>query len=311
MPMKKLCLGIIIATAVVLLAAPKDLPFSGRWDLTVTAPDGTYPSWMEVSGDPGSPSVRVVGRSGSVHPVNDLKLSAAGLSFSTTEYYKGETKCVWSFHQSGRHVTGTQTRIDGSVGKITGVPAPALDRPAPAMWSDPEPIFNGKDLTGWKPDDPSVNHWSVENGDLVNVDHGANLQTTRKFQDFKLHIEYNCPDKGNSGVYLRGRYEVQIEYEPVDENDKYHGMGSIYGFLPPGTDVPKQPGQWESYDVTLVGRNVTVVRNKVLIIDNKEIPGITGGALDSHEGEPGPFYIQGDHTGGLRFRNITVAVPKP
>ncbi len=309
--MKKLCLGILIAGAAILLAAQKDLPFQGRWDLTVTAPDGTYPSWMEISGDAGGPSVRVVGRGGSAHPVDDLKLSAAGLSFSTKEYYKGETKFVWNFHQAGHRVTGTQTRVDGTIGKITGLLAPALHREPPAAWSDPEPLFNGKDLAGWKPDNPSVNHWRVENGDLVNVEHGANLQTIRSFEDFKLHIEYNCPDGGNSGVYLRGRDEVQIEYEAVDANDRLHGMGSIYGFLPPATDVPKQPGQWESFDVTLVGRTVTVVRDKVLVIDNQEIPGITGGALDSHEGEPGPFYIQGDHTGGLRFRNITVSLPKP
>ena len=67
---------------------------------------------------------------------------------------------------------------------------------------------------------------------------GANIRTTRKFGDFKLHIEYNCPGDGNSGVYLRGRYEVQVEYEKAGENDKFHGMGSIYGFLAPAIDIP-------------------------------------------------------------------------
>jgi hypothetical protein len=87
-------------------------------------------------------------------------------------------------------------------------------------------------------------------------------------------------------------------------------MGSIYGFVAPSTEVPPRPGQWESYDVTLVGRTVTVVRDGVMIIDNQEIPGITGGAIDSREGEPGPLYIQGDHTGGMKYRNIMIAVPK-
>jgi hypothetical protein len=60
--------------------------------------------------------------------------------------------------------------------------------------------------------------------------------------------------------------------------------------------------------VTLVGRTVTVVRDGKTTIDRKEIPGITGGAIDSHEGEPGPLYIQGDHTGGMKYRNITISV---
>jgi hypothetical protein len=124
-----------------------------------------------------------------------------------------------------------------------------------------------------------------------------------------LHIEYNCPFKGNSGIYLRGRYEVQVEYEPVDENDKFHGIGAVYGMIAPAVDLPRKPGEWETFDITLVGRHVTVVRNGVKTIDNQEIPGITGGALDSNEGEPGPFYLQGDHTGGMMYRNITVSAP--
>jgi hypothetical protein len=150
----------------------------------------------------------------------------------------------------------------------------------------------------------------AKDGVLLNESKGANLRSTKKFDDLKLHIEFNCPEDGNSGVYLRGRYEVQVEYEPAGTEDKSHSMGAIYGFVPLTADSPRRPGQWESFDVTLVGRKVTVVRNGVTVIDNQEIAGITGGALDSHEGEPGPFYIQGDHTGGMKYRNITVSVPK-
>jgi hypothetical protein len=144
----------------------------------------------------------------------------------------------------------------------------------------------------------------------LNETKGANLRTTRKFDDFKLHIEFNCPENGNSGVYLRGRYEIQVEYEPVGTENKYHMMGSIYGFLAPAVDSPRTPGQWETFDVALVGRYVTIARNGVTTIANQEIPGITGGALDSNEPQPGPFYIQGDHTGGMKYRNITVSLPK-
>ena len=102
---------------------------------------------------------------------------------------------------------------------------------------------------------PRRNHWRPKTASFRISRAGANIRTTRKFDDFKLHIEYNCPRGGNSGVYLRGRYEVQVEYEPAGKNDAFHAMGSIYGFIPPGAEVTPRPGQWEGYDVTLVGRN--------------------------------------------------------
>jgi len=285
-------------------------PFAGRWDLTVTTPKDTYPSWMEFTQTGGQPQVRVVGRVASVHPATDVKLDGADLSFTTSEWFDGEIKVSWEFHAADGKLTGTQKRADGVEGQIAGVPAPALKRKAPAAWSKPESLFDGKDLNGWEPDDPSNNHWVAQGGELVNQAAGANVRTTRKFGDFKLHIEYNCPDDGNSGVYLRGRYEVQVEYEKVGENDKFHAMGSIYGFLAPALDLAKRPGEWETYDVTLVGRTVTVLRDGQTTIDRQEIPGITGGAIDSHEGDPGPLYIQGDHTGGMKYRNITISVPQ-
>jgi hypothetical protein len=185
-----------------------------------------------------------------------------------------------------------------------------LNRAEPASWGTPRALFDAKDLNGWEPiGNVSQNHWTVQDGDLVNLQHGANLKSTQKFDDFKLHFEVNCPENGNSGFFLRGRYEVQIEYEPVHENPPNRAIGSIYGRIAPAVQLPRKPAQWESFDVTMVGRTVTVVRDGVTTIDHQKIEGITGGALDADEGEPGPFYIQGDHTGGLKFRNITVALP--
>jgi len=114
----------------------------------------------------------------------------------------------------------------------------------------------------------------------------------------------------NDGCKRHIRGGVQIEYEPLSENPPERRIGSIYGRIAPKPELPRTPGQWETFDVTLTGRTVTVVRNGINIIDRQEIEGITGGALDANEGEPGPFYIQGDHTGGLKFRNITVSVPR-
>jgi hypothetical protein len=284
--------------------------FAGRWDLTITTPSATYPSWLELTEKDGHTEARVVGRTGSVHPASEVKIDGAHLSLTAAEQFDKHTKITWELTEQGGKLTGVQKRPDAPDGQITAARASELKRSAPSAWSKPEPLFNGKDLTGWEADNPSEDHWHARGGELVNDKGGANIRTTRKFDDFKLHIEYNCPQGGNSGVYLRGRYEVQVEYEPADKNDKYHGMGAIYGFIAPSAVVPPKPGQWESYDVTLVGRNVTVVRDGVTVVDNQNIPGITGGALDSHESEPGPIYLQGDHTGGLKYRNITISLPQ-
>jgi hypothetical protein len=293
----------------VFVAQPAAQPAAGRWDLTITTAKDHYPSWLEVTEANGQPQVRVQGRVSSVHPVKNLKANGGHLTFTSSEWFGKPTEVSWDVTVAGGQLTGMQKRADGVEGKIAGVPAPPLDRKAPASWTKPEPLFNGKDLSGWTPDDPKVNFWKAIGGDLVNEKAGANLWTTRKFQDFKLHLEYNCPNLGNSGVYLRGRYEVQVEYEAPGTDDEFHSMGAIYGFLKPAMVLPRQPGQWESLDATLVGRRVTIVRNGKPIIDNQEIPGITGGAVDSREAEPGPLYIQGDHTGGMKYRNITISLP--
>ena len=284
-------------------------PFLGRWNITITSGNMTYPGWLEVTEAAGKVEARVQPRTGSVHPATNVKLAGSQLSLTVSEADKDRPAVTWTLSEKGGALSGMQMR-GSEHGDVKGVRAPALDRKPPAAWTAPEALFNGKDLTGWDPDNPSTNQWAARDGAMVNQAKGANIRTARTFDDFKLHIEFNCPEGGNSGIYLRGRYEVQVEYEPVGTNDKFHSLGSVYGFLAPSKELPKKPGQWESLDITLVGRRVTIVRNGVTVIENQEIPGTTGGARDSREGEPGPLYIQGDHTGGMKYRNITIAVPR-
>ena len=164
----------------------------------------------------------------------------------------------------------------------------------------------------------------------MNDARGSNLRTTRTFDDFKLHAEFVCPAEENSGIYLRGRYEAQVAPPPNPAppaaagtkqgpgsgfgagggyRNPFPGVGCIYGMLGPSTPPPFRP-EWQTYDITLVGRWVTVIFNGVTTVDNQEIAGVTGGALDSNEAERGPIYLQGDHHGGIRYRNITISVPK-
>jgi hypothetical protein len=170
-------------------------------------------------------------------------------------------------------------------------------------WGTPIKLFNGQNLEGWKTVG-AENQWVADNGILKSPKSGANIHTTQTFKDFKLHVEFRYPKGSNSGVYLRGRYEVQVMDSKGQQPSK-GDFGAVYGFILPNEMAAKDAGEWQAYDITLIGRLVTVVANGKTIICNQEIPGITGGALDSNEGEPGPIFIQGDH-GPVEYRNIVL-----
>jgi hypothetical protein len=152
------------------------------------------------------------------------------------------------------------------------------------------------------------NKWSAVAGVLQNADSGANLVTVQKFDDFKLHLEVRVPKESNSGVYLRGRYELQVDDAAGLEPSSHH-LGGLYGFIAPSESVAKPAGEWQSMDVTLVGRMLTYDLNGTNVICNREIPGITGGAIDSVEADPGPILLQGDH-GAVDYRNIVITPAK-
>ncbi|MGH2648178.1 MAG: 3-keto-disaccharide hydrolase, partial [Ginsengibacter sp.] len=171
-----------------------------------------------------------------------------------------------------------------------------------------------KNLQGWHA--TGNNQWIVDSGFLRSPQQeikrsqqkGANLETDKTFNDFKLHVEFRYPQGSNSGIYLRGRYEVQIEDLGGEEPVK-NEWGSIYGFIAPSERVAKGPDVWQYFDITLIGRMVTVVANGITIVCNQEIPGITGGAIDSNEAEPGPILIQGDHD-PIDIRNVILTPAK-
>jgi Domain of Unknown Function (DUF1080) len=315
----------ILATALASTVAAQDTKaFLGRWDMTVTPATGKpYPQWMELTDNGGKIEGRVQPRGGAWHPIAGAHMQSGKLivDFGQAGPGSGASPAIsWELKSpSAGKLTGTEKRGDDADGiMLAGVKAPALDRPMPKEWTKPRPLFDGKDLAGWEPiGNVDNNKWVARNGELVNdnpevpgqTTHGAaNIMTTEKFQDFKLHIEVNCPEGGNSGIYLRGRYELQVGTEGGKLPS--HEMGAIYSWYPPPAGSENGLGRWTTYDVILVGRHVTVLRDGKMYHDNVEIPGPTGGALDSNEAEPGPFYLQGDHHGVIAYRNITISVPK-
>jgi 3-keto-disaccharide hydrolase len=284
--------------------------FLGRWDLTLKAPDREYASWLEIREEKHEVKAQMVGRWGNARPLRKVEIKNGSLEFvSPKEEEDRQDDMAFKGKLVGTTLSGSTTGPDGKAWLWIGKRAPSLKRTAVPQWLEPVRLFNGMDLAGWTFDNPRrASSWKVENGTLVNAGAGSNLVTSEKFEDFKLHIEFNCPAKANSGVYLRGRYEVQVEDDSLHEPPSHH-MGAVYGFLAPSPEIPRKPGEWQSFDITLVGRVITVFQNGKMIIDNREIPGITGGALDSREELPGPFYLQGDH-GGIAYRNIVVIPAK-
>ena len=280
-------------------------PIEGRWDLTVNIDGRMAPSWLEVrhTGINGYIG-RFVWEGGSARPISKVEFKNGKISFHIPAQWERTDKELYldGVLADGK-LSGTIINTNGKSYQFTGEPMPKLWREKAPQWGKPIKLFNGKDLTGWQALG-RTNQWIVENGVLKSPKSGANIRTENTFNDFKLHIEFKYPKGSNSGVYLRGRYEVQIEDNKGMEPMSLY-LGGIYGFIDPWLNVAKDADEWQSYDVELVGRMVTVIANGITVIYKQEIPGVTGGALDSKEGEPGPIMMQGDH-GPIEFRNIVL-----
>ena len=258
--------------------------------------------------------MKYVGRVGSARTIREFELKDGTLEFTRDEWFGANEKVRHVFHLSATGVTGEITRANGQKLTVTGRPSPKLNRAPVKTWSEPRALFNGRDLSGWREvtgGKPPRAEWQIEGGELITVKGTADLATEELFEDFRLRLEFNCPPNGNSGVYLRGRYEVQIE----DDSPKAplaNQTGGVYGWVGPEAAVPRIPGEWQTLEITLVGRRATVVLNGKTLYEQREIPAITGAALDGDEENPGPILLQSSHSktgGAIRFRNITVATP--
>jgi len=283
-------------------------PLEGRWDLTLYNAGNASPAWLEVRHSGTRTLVgQFVGSGGSARPISKINFTEGKLSFSIPpQWDTASGDMVFEATYQGDSLTGTIIAPDGKKFTLTGVRAPSLRKSSEPVWGKQIRLFNGIDLKGWHTAGP--NQWKVINGIMSSPASGSNIMTDRTFTDFKLHIEFRFPKGSNSGVYLRGRYEVQIIDSKGMEPSSVL-LGAIYGFLPPIEMMAKNAGEWQSYDITLIGRLVTLVVNGKTVICRQEIPGITGGAIDSMEGEPGPIMIQGDH-GPIDFRNILITPAK-
>ncbi len=289
----------------------------GRWDLTITIDDeqlenlglfrhglmstAGFPGWLEVTKSGFSTLVgRYVGYEGSARPIAEVHYDPQEQKYHFTipPQWMDIEDLYFEFTVNDGKLSGHQM-LKGNKLKWTGVRAPSLTREEPPIWGNPKNLID-KNMSSWII--PDNNQFRIEDGVLVNKGVGGNLITKEKFDDFKLSVEFRYPEGSNSGIYLRGRYELQI-VDSMSVSDI--SIGGIYGFIEPAFYAGAKAGEWQSFEITLVGRHFTLVHNGLEVISNRPIPGITGGSLNSNEGEPGPLMIQGDH-GAVEFRKFVI-----
>ncbi len=275
--------------------------FEGSWDMTINHNGNDAPSWLEIKPWGFTKVGRFLHIGGYPRPLSVINIKDDYFDFTVPwESEKRLLKVEGKIN--GDTLEGTIYYPDGNSYKWSAVRAPELPYVKNPVWGTPIVLFNGENLEGWYA--KGNNQWVAESGILKSPKAGSNLISDMEFMDFKLHIEFRYPEHGNSGVYLRGRYEVQID-DSKGKKVNYDVLGSIFGFLEPNEVVASNPGEWQTYDIILVGRRVTVEANGIVIINDQRIPAITGGAMNSNEAEPGPFVLQGDHH-PVEFRNIIV-----
>lgn len=283
-------------------------PFDGRWDITIEG-DTSRAWWLELhdAGTPQANGTFVSDYFGDRNKIDEISVNGKELTFGFRHKEDGrEIHNVYKAHIEGHKLVGT-TQKDGADKPIewTGVRAPVIKDKDDGSWREGDPVvlFDHKDTAGWKSLTPNKPFgWTVEGGALKSTGGASNLVSEQSFWNFKLHVEFRLAAHSNSGIGLRGRYEVQVldDYgKPVST----HGNGALYSRILPSENASKPAGEWQTYDIRLVGRQVTITLNGKTIIDKGEIEGLTAIAANSQEGKPGPLILQGDH-GPVEFREV-------
>ena len=311
-------LSLVIATSLCSFVSAADNPFIGRWALTIP---GGGAGWLGVEEKDGALSSSVLWGGGSVVPTASTKIQD-GILVVVREQKNKEGKVTTetiTAKAAGDALALTTLKRNaegkemGQSAEFTGKRIPPLpERPdlSKVKFGEPIALLNGKDLTGWRLLKEADNGWSVVEGVLQNRvvkekgKHFGNLRTDAEFEDFNLKTEVRTQEGSNSGIYLRGIYEVQIMESYGKPLDSHH-MGALYSRITPSVAAEKPIGEWQTLDITLVDRHLTVILNGQTIIDNQPVLGCTGGAMTSDEFKPGPIFLQGDHT-NVDYRNMVL-----
>ncbi len=313
------CSSAALACFLAIAASPLEAKsgFDGYWDITVPKEPHGRAWWLKIEGaGSGKPSGDFISAfDGNLNPIEEIRITGDELVFGfrpKSRFAGGENgtrHLIYSARLSGGKLHGTY-QVEGQPGpplEWTGVRAPVIHDVDDGSWRDGAPVelFDGKSLAGWHVQEPKLGGgWSVESGVLKSSGKVSDLVSDRRFWNFKLHLEFKVPEGSNSGVGLRARYEVQIKGDHGAPPDT-HSTGALYSRIVPAKDASKPNDEWQTFDIRLIGRQVTIVENDITIIDKGMIEGLTAMATDPNEAEPGPISLQGDH-GAVEFRNIIV-----
>ncbi|HKX32983.1 MAG TPA: DUF1080 domain-containing protein [Blastocatellia bacterium] len=298
-----LLLTICSSVLINIKAGAQDNPFLGKWDIGGVGPHQDYVYWLEVKIEEGKLAGYFLNRGGSVTKVPQINLENGELVFTPA----GNNQPVHRAKVQEGRLLG-QVTIGEQVVAWIGVRPPKWDEynaNAKHKLGTPVALFDGKSMDGWGvqfKDRPSG--WGIADGAMTNEAKANNLVSKHRFENFKIHCEYKLEEKSNSGIYLRGRYELQV-LDDAGKEPESHGHMALYSRVKPLVNASLPAGQWQTMEATIVGNRVTVFLNGKKVHDNIAIEGITGGALDSNEGEPGPIMLQGDH-GKVWFRKVIV-----
>ncbi|MDA1306579.1 MAG: DUF1080 domain-containing protein [Acidobacteria bacterium] len=293
-------------------------PFVGTWNMTGTGDDSGFVYWLKVEQGPDGFTGRFLNRVGSPGNLGIVKVEGGELIFQSGRP-DNPTGPEYRARLEGERLMGRHTLRSGGRGgnpvtervvNWVGVRTPswpAVDANAAHKYGTPVALFDASttSMDAW-----GVQHatrpmnWSVEDGMMVNVKGANNLVSKQTFSDFKLEAEYRLTAGSNSGIYLRGRYEMQV-LDDAGKDTAITGHMSIYGRKAPDVNASLPAGEWQKVEIILVGNHVTVTLNGTRVQDNAAIEGITGGALDNNEPAPGPIMIQGDHSVAA-FRKVVV-----
>lgn len=295
--------AVLFFTAV---ATAQENPFLGKWDITATGPNGKFPYWLEVKMEDGVLAGYFLNRGGSVLKLPEISIENGELIFSPARGANAP-KIVHRARVDEGRLLGTVMGGNAQISWI-GVRPPSWgvhNANARHRFGTPVELFDGKSLDKWEVQfKDRESGWSIEDGLMTNVPRANNLVSKHQFENFRIRAEYKLEEKSNSGIYLRGRYELQVLDDHGKDPDSHGHMG-LYSRVKPLVNASLPPGQWQVMEATIVGNRLTVTLNGKKMHDNIVIDGITGGALDSNEGAPGPIMLQGDH-GKVYFRRITV-----
>lgn len=290
-------------------------PYAGAWNLTGTGPDAAFVYWLEVKEENGQLSGRFLNRVGSPVTLGLVKVDNGELVFQggrpeqlTGPEYRarreGETLVGrHTLRTGGRGGAAATERVVNWIGTRRPV-FPASDANAEHTYGAPVALFDGTTMDAFRAQHDRPLFWGVIDGLLANVPPANNLISKETFGDFKIEMEYRLGTASNSGVYLRGRYELQL-FDDRGQPPAITGHMSIYGRTPASVNASLAPYRWQQMTAVIVGNRVTVTLNGQRVHDNAIIEGITGGALDNNELAPGPILIQGDHS-QVAIRKIIV-----